>query len=587
MPTSGALRSAAVVLLFATSFFTAPLFAADPVAAIHTSSQTVDWQPNVANDGIRITVIGPDGAVYQHEFAAGETPVFRLADIAKNAAINGAFTYELRATPRIDASVKRELAAARAADDADAIARIERANGLGEALVQSGTFSVVNGSVVARGLPEAKSAVVAPSNATASLTSGVTKGHTGGGIHPADNVIADDLIVQGSTCLGLDCVNGESFGFDTLKLKENNTRILFEDSTVTSGYATNDWELQANEDGSGGAAKFSINDVTGVKTPFTITAGAPTNSLFVASTGKVGFRTATPLLDLHIATTDTPAMRFEQTNASYTAQTWDVGGNEANFFVRDLTGGSRLTFRIRPGAPTSSIDVAASGNVGFGSASPTARLYVTDSTQNASRITLAGQEFFQPSFTSTDGIALLLGVNRTGNRQMWVTDSSMLAGPTPVLRFMPNIGDLSAISVSGGVVTPGDLRLNSGGGNIGIGKAPTQPIDHRNGAYLSTGGVWTNASSRALKQDIRDLSGDAAMCALSELQPVEYAYKLDPKEHHVGFIAEDVPDLVATKERKGLSSMDIVAVLTKVVQEQQKTIEQLQQRLDSVEKNQR
>ena len=37
----------------------------------------------------------------------------------------------------------------------------------------------------------------------------------------------------------------------------------------------------------------------------------------------------------------------------------------------------------------------------------------------------------------------------------------------------------------------------------------------------------------------------------------------------MGFIAEDVPDLVATKDRKGLSPMDIVAVLTKVLQEQQ------------------
>ena len=28
----------------------------------------------------------------------------------------------------------------------------------------------------------------------------------------ADFVIADDLIVQGSACVGLDCVNNESFG---------------------------------------------------------------------------------------------------------------------------------------------------------------------------------------------------------------------------------------------------------------------------------------------------------------------------------------------------------------------------------------
>ena len=31
----------------------------------------------------------------------------------------------------------------------------------------------------------------------------------------ADQVIPDDLIVQGSACIGLDCVNNESFGFDT------------------------------------------------------------------------------------------------------------------------------------------------------------------------------------------------------------------------------------------------------------------------------------------------------------------------------------------------------------------------------------
>jgi len=76
-------------------------------------------------------------------------------------------------------------------------------------------------------------------------------------------------------------------------------------------------------------------------------------------------------------TSDTPAIRFEQNSSGgFTAQTWDIGANEANFFVRDTTGGSRLPFRIRPGAPTSSIDISANGNVGIGTASPTSRLTV-------------------------------------------------------------------------------------------------------------------------------------------------------------------------------------------------------------------
>ena len=78
-----------------------------------------------------------------------------------------------------------------------------------------------------------------------------------------------------------------------------------------------------------------------------------------------------------MTTSNTPAIRLEQNNSGgFTAQTWDVAGNEANFFVRDLTGGSRLPFRIRPGAPTSSIDIAANGNVGLGIASAAAKLHV-------------------------------------------------------------------------------------------------------------------------------------------------------------------------------------------------------------------
>ena len=57
----------------------------------------------------------------------------------------------------------------------------------------------------------------------------------------------------------------------------------------------------------------------------------------------------------------------------------------------------------------------------------------------------------------------------------------------------------------------------------------------------------------------------------------------DRGERHVGFIAEDVPELVATKDRKGLSPMDIVAVLTKVVQEQRSTIGTLVEKLSRLE----
>jgi hypothetical protein len=64
------------------------------------------------------------------------------------------------------------------------------------------------------------------------------------------------------------------------------------------------------------------------------------------------------------------------------------------------------------------------------------------------------------------------------------------------------------------------------------------------------------------------------MTALAALEPVSFRYKAEPEETYVGFIAEDVPELVADSDRKTLSAMDLVAVLTRVVQEQQRMVEE-------------
>ncbi|MEM7432488.1 MAG: SH3 domain-containing protein [Pseudomonadota bacterium] len=119
-------------------------------------------------------------------------------------------------------------------------------------------------------------------------------------------------------------------------------------------------------------------------------------------------------------------------------------------------------------------------------------------------------------------------------------------------------------------------------GNVGIGELrPVHPIHMASGAHVSAGGVWVNSSSRAEKDNISSLTIDEAMAVLDELEPVHFSYRADGDEAYVGFIAEDVPDLVATADRKGLASMDIVAVLTRVIQAQQQQIDALEARLDA------
>jgi len=311
--------------------------------------------------GYQLRVTAPDGSVYEEVFV-GNQPIRLRSEQLKQGWADGAYLYEI--TPVQGQNIRPE----------------SQAGGVHVKPIspaESGAFRIEGGHVFlstdapepnSAGAPHATSQISAWQNVPSQV------------LTPQDQVTADDLIVQGSACIGLDCVNNESFGFDTLRLKENNTRIKFDDTSTSAGFAANDWQLTANDSASGGLNKFSVEDVTGSKVPFTLLAGAPNNSFFMSSIGDIGMGTSTPALDLHINRSDTPAIRFEQNNSGgFAAQTWDVAGNEANFFVRDVTGGSRLPFRIRPGAPTSSIDISATGNVGIGTASPSQALDVARS----------------------------------------------------------------------------------------------------------------------------------------------------------------------------------------------------------------
>ena len=99
-----------------------------------------------------------------------------------------------------------------------------------------------------------------------------------------------------------------------------------------------------------------------------------------------------------------------------------------------------------------------------------------------------------------------------------------------------------------------------------------------------TAGMIVNTSSRELKEDISSLSTQEAMETLVRLEPIKFKFKADKeKDQKLGFIAEDVPELVSTPGRKGIQPMDIVAVLTKVVQEQHRQVQELTERLVRLE----
>ena len=76
---------------------------------------------------------------------------------------------------------------------------------------------------------------------------------------------------------------------------------------------------------------------------------------------------------------------------------------------------------------------------------------------------------------------------------------------------------------------------------------------------------------------VKDLEQTAALDVLKDLQPVSYRLNAQPDESTLGFIAEDVPELVASVDRETVNPMEIVAVLTRALQAQQQMIENQRQ----------
>lgn len=314
-----------------------------------------------------VRLMGPDGAVLNRHFENARAVLEGPQAWLGATPADGLYRYEIQFGQTLPENQRTAVAQARKAGNTGAI------EGMPDPLASAnGSFRVVDGRVQAASAEEAAtSGASQPKSATV----------------PNDQVIPDDLIVQGNICAGFDCVNNEAFGDDDLRLKANNTRLAFID-TSTGSFASDDWQLTANDQASGGPNKFSIENLTAATVPFTVEGAAPSNSLYVDPSGDVGLGTAVPALELQITDTDTPTVRLEQTGAGgFTPQTWDVAGNEANFFVRDVTNGSLLSFRIRPGAPSSSIDIAANGNVGIGTDSPQARLHVNGDAYVAGTLT--------------------------------------------------------------------------------------------------------------------------------------------------------------------------------------------------------
>ena len=337
---------------------TSAAYAAADIRA-NLDERGIGFETSASYRALTVHIAG-EGKTVERVFKADSTAYISPADFNLP---DGQYKYEAVLTPDNENLTRRAN-------------RSERAERTRDDNVLFGTFRIQGGAIILdNGEVEPDPAMGAPGDRPNGLVSATE-----------EQTFVTDVEIQGSLCVGFDCTTSESFGFDTLRLKENNLRIHFNDTSASASFPTNDWRIVANDTTNGGANYLGIEDSNAGRMPFRVEAGAPANTLYVEADGDVGIKTANPVVDLHVVEGNTPTLRLEQDGSDgFQAQTWDVAGNEANFFIRDVTNGSKLSFRIRPGAPESSIDIAANGDVGIGTSSPQEDLHIrnTGAAENA------------------------------------------------------------------------------------------------------------------------------------------------------------------------------------------------------------
>ena len=123
----------------------------------------------------------------------------------------------------------------------------------------------------------------------------------------------------------------------------------------------------------------------------------------------------------------------------------------------------------------------------------------------------SGQEYFQDGYSSADGVALLLGVNRPSNRQLWIGDSEAIRTGNPIvvrifvggshsgIDVMTTDGQLGALTVGGG----GGVHISPEGGNVGVGTRTPAARFHVAGDAQFDGTV-TGGNIQAKYQDVAE-----------------------------------------------------------------------------------
>lgn len=311
---------------------------------------------------------------------------------------------------------------------------------------------------------------------------------------------------------------------------------------------------------------------------FKVKPQAPESTLLLDNSGNVGIGNYAALTALHVTRPLDATLRLETTGGgAIPAQTWDLTSNFTEFLLVDDNTGV-APFGVESGTPEDLLYLASAGNIGMGTRFPATLMHA----HKAAVATVA--ETIAQFDVSDDSVG-----------KLEISNASTTNGI-----FHPRIRGTTALQATPitmeGVITD-DVGTNPlvsfAGSKRAGGSIVNRPlVVFRNNQTVkakvaANGDVFATSfnptSSRTMKDDIVELDSRKASDALALMTPVEYVYKDDPTvEKRIGFIAEDVPELIANADRKSVPIMDVVALVTKVVKDQQQTIDEQNKRIEDL-----